>query len=334
MEITRATEIAPQGTLSGAPVPAPRPAPLWRTSGWIGQVLANRKARLGVLMLGIFIVIAIAAPLIAPGDPLAPDYSSTPLAAPSAGHPFGADQQSRDIFRQMVDGTRPTLFIGFSVALVGTALSIIGIVSGYAGGWLDEAISLITNIFLVIPAFPLVIVLASWIQVKNDIPMILVISLTSWAFGARVLRSQALSLRQRDYVQASIISGETHWRIILSEILPNMTSLVVSNFIGLVITAMGSAAGLFFLGLGNIAGEANWFTILYWAQNASALQQGAWWAFAIPGIAIALVVVACALINYGIDEISNPRLRAIKPVSPGRLADKPSGAPSGQVTAP
>ncbi len=232
------------------------------------------------------------------------------MAAPSAAHPFGTDQQSRDIFRQMVEGTRPTLFIGFSVALVGTLLGLIGMVGGYAGGWFDEVISLVTNIFLVIPAFPLVIVISSWIQVKNDIPMILVIGLTSWAFGARVLRSQTLSLRQRDYVQAAIVSGESHWRIILDEILPNMTSLVVSGFIGLVITAMGSAAGLFFLGLGNISGEANWFTILYWAQNASALQQGAWWDFVIPGLAIALVAVACALINYGIDEVSNPRLGA------------------------
>jgi peptide/nickel transport system permease protein len=273
-------------------------------------VLSNRKALVGVSILALLILIAIIAPLIAPGDPLAPDYSSPPMAAPSAAHPFGTDQQSRDIFRQMVNGTRPTLFIGFSVALVGTLLGILGMVGGYAGGWFDEVISLVTNIFLVIPAFPLVIVISSWIQVKNDIPMILVIGLTSWAFGARVLRSQTLSLRQRDYVQAAIVSGESHWRIILSEILPNMISLVVSGFIGLVITAMGSAAGLFFLGLGNIAGEANWFTILYWAQNSSALQQGAWWDFAIPGIAIALVAVACALINYGIDEVSNPRLGA------------------------
>jgi peptide/nickel transport system permease protein len=291
--------------LPSAPQPHERPILL----AWLRQILSNRKALVGVIILLVFVLIAVFARLIAPGDPLTADYTSgPPLSGTSAGHIFGTDQESRDIFRQMVDGTEPVLFIGFSVAIVGTLLSFVGVVGGYAGGWIDEAVSLVTNVFLVIPSFPLVVVLSAWVQVQNDYPMILVISLTSWAFGARVLRSQALSIRQRDFVMAAIVSGESHWRIVLREILPNMISLVVSGFIGLVVTAMGSAAGLFFLGLGNISGEANWFTILYWAQNAQALERGAWWAFAIPGVAIALVVVACSLINYGIDEISNPRL--------------------------
>ena len=115
---------------------------------------------------------------------------------------------------------RPTLIIGFSVRCAGDRPERHGCVGGYAGGWLDDAITLITNIFLVIPAFPLVIVLACWIQVKNDVPMIMVISFTSWAFGARVLRSQTLSLRQRDYVQAAIVTGDSHWRIIVARSCP------------------------------------------------------------------------------------------------------------------
>src|SRR5205085_4567092 len=141
--------------------------------------------------------------------------------------------------------------------------------------------------------------------------IILVISLTGWAAGARVLRSQTLSLRQKEFVQAAVVRGEPGLRIVLREILPNMTSLVVSNFIGTTVFAIGSAAGLVFLGLGNIA-EVSWFSILYQAQNASALQDGAWWSFVPPGLAIALVGTALALVNYGIDEISNPRLRGEK----------------------
>jgi peptide/nickel transport system permease protein len=301
---------------------------------WLGTVLGNRKAALGVAILTFFILVGLVGQLFLPGNPMVPDYSSAPMLGPSAAHPFGTDQESRDVFRQMVAGTLPTLFIGFALAVLATALGVIGVVGGYVGGWVDELLNMVTNIFLVIPAFPLVIVVASWIQVKNDLPAILIIALTSWPWGARVLRSQTLSLRQRDFVQAAIVSGESSWRIILREILPNMISLVVSGLIGLVVVAVGSVAGLAFLGLGNL-NEANWFNILYWAQSASALQQGAWWTFVIPGCAIALIGVACALINYGIDEISNPRLGTVRaerrqPVK----TSMPPVAAAGEATAP
>jgi peptide/nickel transport system permease protein len=319
------------GTPAGVERPAARPTPPWRRlslPSWLDQVLSNRKAALGVAILAFFVLVALVGPFIWPGNPSLPNYSSPPMSPPSAAHWFGTDQQSHDVFLQMIDGTRPTLIVGFSVAILATLLSLVGMIGGYAGGWVDELVTLVTNIFLVIPAFPLIIVLASWIQVKNDAPIILVIALTSWAFGARVLRSQTLTLRRRDYVEAAIVSGESSWRIIFFEILPNMTSLVVSGLIGLVVVGVGSAAGLQFLGLGNLA-EVNWFTILYWAQQASALQQGAWWTFVIPGGAIALVGVACALINYGIDEISNPRLRLAKgTAAPRRSTSAPSMAPA------
>jgi len=246
--------------------------------------------------------------LIWRGNPLAADYSIPPMQGPSAAHWFGTDQQGHDVFLQMVDGTRPTLVVGFTIGIGSTLLSIlIGVSAGYYGGWIDELLSLLMNVVLVIPGLPLVIVLSSWIQVRNDAPIILVITLTGWAWAARVLRSQALSIRQKDYVQAAIVRGESSLRIVLREILPNMISLVVSGFIGTTVAAIGYAASLQFMGFGNLA-EVNWFTILYWAENASALQQGAWWMFMIPGGAIALVGMACALMNYGIDEISNPRL--------------------------
>jgi peptide/nickel transport system permease protein len=143
-----------------------------------------------------------------------------------------------------------------------------------------------------------------------------------------------MSLRQRDFVQAAIVSGESAWRIVLFEILPNMISLVVSQLIGLTMAGLGAAAGLAFLGLGNLD-EANWFTILYWAQNASALQQGAWWTFVIPGSMIALVGMALTLINYGIDEISNPRLakQSIKPRRRIKMPAPAAAPPAGEAIA-
>lgn len=287
-------------------------------------LLTDRKAVLGVAILAFFILVAICGPLIWPGNPMASDYTATPQQPPSAAHWFGTDQQSHDIFLQMVYGTWPSLALGFSIGLAATVLSVlVGMSAGYFGGWVDEILSLITNIALVIPSLPLIIVLASWVQVKNDVPIIAIIALTSWAWGARVLRSQTLSVRRKDFVLASQVSGEAGWRIVLGEVLPNMTSLVVSGFIGTTVFAIGAAAGLYFLGFGNLS-EVNWFTILYWAQNSSALQTGAWWTFVIPGAAIALLGTALSLINFGIDQISNPRLRTEKVKAATRPAMLPT----------
>jgi peptide/nickel transport system permease protein len=301
---------------------------------WLASLLADRKAATGLVILAFFIAVAVMGPLIWRGDPMASDYTATPQQPPSAAHWLGTDQQSHDIFLQMVYGARPSLVLALAIGFCATMLSVlVGMSAGYFGGWVDEILSLVTNIVLVIPSLPLIIVLASWIHVKNDLPIIAIVSLTSWAWGARVLRSQTLSLRQKDFVLAARVSGEPGWRIMLVEILPNMTSLVVSGCIGTAVFALGAAAGLYFLGFGNLA-EVNWFTILYWAQNASALQTGAWWTFVFPGVAIALVGTALSLINFGIDEISNPRLRVekIKPLA--RVKAQPTPVASvGKVTA-
>jgi len=305
-----------EGPGGGAPAPA-APFLVRRTlrlgiPEWLARIARNRKAAVGLGLLAFFILVAIFAPLVWTGDPSASDFTAAPMQAPSAAHWLGTDHLNHDIFLQMINGARPTLALGFAIGLIATALSIlVGMCAGFFGGWVDELLSLLINIFLVIPGLPLIIVLASWIQVKNDIPIIIIISLTAWAGGARVLRSQTLSMRSKDFVQAAIVRGEPGWRIVLREVLPNMTSLVVSGLIGTTVYAIGAAAGLAFLGLGNIS-EVSWFTILYWAQNSGALESGAWWTFVIPGMAIALVGTALALINYGIDEISNPRLRVDK----------------------
>jgi peptide/nickel transport system permease protein len=144
--------------------------------------------------------------------------------------------------------------------------------------------------------------------------VILVLTITSWAWPARVFRSQTLSLREKDFVSASVVSGEGSFRIIFSEILPNMMSLVVSSFFGNVIYAIGADVGLAFLGFENVT-SVSWGTMLYWAQNNSALLQGAWWTFVPPGLCIALVAFATTMMIYAVDEVTNPRLKAEKETS-------------------
>jgi len=315
MQSDLTTEISSELPSAGGAPAAPfmvRRSPRVSLPNWLRLFLSNRKAALGLAILAFFVLVAIVGPLIWRGDPTAADYTIQPQQPPSATHWLGTDQQSHDIFLEMVDGTRPALILGFSIGTLATAIAVlIGMGAGYAGGWIDEVLMFFTNVVLVTPSLPLIIALASFVQVKNDIPIVLIISLTGWAWGARVLRSQTLAMRKKDFIQAAVVRGEPWWRIVLHDILPNMTSLVMSGFIGTTIFAIGSAAGLVFLGYGNLA-ETSWFTILYWAQNSNAVQDGAWWLFLPPGLAIGLVGVACALINYGIDEVSNPRLRVDK----------------------
>lgn len=181
-------------------------------------------------------------------------------------------------------------------------------VSGFLGGFVDEALQMLTNIFLVIPALPLMIVLAAYLPFRGEGPIIFVITITGWAWGTRVLRAQTLSLRKADFVHSALLAGERPWSVVMREILPNMLSLVVANFLYSVLYAILSEAALEFLGLGNV-NITSWGTMLYWAQNDQALLTGAWWWILPPGLAIALVGASLALINYAVDEVTNPRLR-------------------------
>jgi peptide/nickel transport system permease protein len=230
--------------------------------------------------------------------------------APSADFILGTSTQGQDIFAQVVHGTRTSMTVGF---LTGTVIIIIaialGVTAGYIGGWLDELLSLITNVFLILPGLPLIIVVAGWLDRPGPFTVVLVLSLTSWAYGARVLRAQTLTLRNSEFVVAARVVGEPSWRIIIFEILPNMTSLIVSSWIGAVLFAILAEAGLEFIGLGD-ANAVTWGTTLYWAQNNQALLRGDWWTFVPPGLCIALVGFSLTLINFGIDEITNPRLRS------------------------
>ena len=275
-------------------------------------LLSQRKALFGVVILAIFLLVAIFAPLIAPGDPTRfVDRQNQP---PSVKHWLGTTGQGQDVFAQVVIGSRVSLLVGFTVGFLITILGLaIGMTAGYLGGFADGLLNVFTNVFLIIPALPLLITLASFLP-PGIVTVTLVLTLTSWAWPARVFRSQTLSLREKDFVSASVVSGESTFRIIFSEILPNMMSLVVSSFFGNVIYAIGADVGLAFLGFENVT-TVSWGTMLYWAQNNSALLQGAWWTFVPPGLCVALVAFGTTMLIYAVDEITNPRLKTEQEIS-------------------
>lgn len=298
------------------------------------RLARSKKMIIGVVLLGIFVLLAIIGPIIAPQDPTAlgpltgpPVAGSTvPSQLPGGQHWLGQTNIGGDILSQLLAGTRPTVIVAFLAGAIATVLSIlIGIAAGFVGGVVDEVLSLLANVFLVIPALPLLIAIGAFLgpdRTGNPIVVSLIIALTGWAWGARVLRAQALSIRSRDFVEAARISGESRWRIILAEIMPNLTAVIASSFLFTTIYAIATYVGLGFLTVVSAGSDYNWGTMLFDATSSSAVESGYWWWYIPPGIAIALLGTSLALINFGVDEYINPRLRV---ENSGRKARKTIG---------
>jgi peptide/nickel transport system permease protein len=274
----------------------------------VGRLLVNGKVTAGLVVLGVLGVVALFGGSLAPYDPS--KRSSDILQAPSLKHWFGTTHIGQDIFSQVLIGTRSVMFVGLAAGLVATVIGVlIGVTSGYLSGMAAEGLSAMSNVFIVIPALPLIIIITNVVPNSGDWTIALVIGFTSWAWGARLLRAQTLSLRRRDFVEAARATGESTWRIIGFEILPNLTAIIASSFIGTVMFAVATEIALAFVGVSGIS-EWNWGEILFWAQGQQALPQGAWWWFVPAGLCIALLGTALSLVNFGIDEFVNPRLRA------------------------
>jgi peptide/nickel transport system permease protein len=271
-------------------------------------MFGNRKSAAGLIILGVFTLVAIAAPLVAPYDPTAQNLSET-LQPPSFTHLMGTTHIGEDIFSQIVYGTRGVLVVGFLATIIATAVAIlVGVTAGYLRGWRSESLSALSNVFLVIPGLPLMIIIAS--QFENPPLLVIagVLGLTGWAWGARVLRAQTMSLRNRDFIQAARANGEPLHRIILVEMLPNLMAIIASSFVGTMTAAVLGLTTLAYIGVIPVS-NLNWGTILFWAQQNSAFPYYWWW-YVPAGLCIALVGVGLALINFGIDEYVNPRLRS------------------------
>jgi oligopeptide/dipeptide ABC transporter ATP-binding protein len=277
---------------------------LWRA------ISRNRKAVAGVLLLVVFVVLSIFPGQIAPYSPTAENF---PVAlGPSWHHLLGTTAYGQDIFSQLVWGTRLSLVIALAVGAIATLLAVlVGVSAGYLGGATDGFLSLATDVLLVLPIFPLIIVIAAYEKNAGLLTLVVVLGVLGWSYGARQLRSQTLSLRRRDFLESARVRGERKSYMILHEILPTMTSLIVATFLGAALYAVLTAAGLQFIGLGD-PNSQSWGTMLYWAQNNEALFSGMpLWAIA-PGVCIALLGASFALLNYAFDEISSPALRVRK----------------------
>jgi len=284
---------------------------IWRA------VRRNRKATAGAILLLFFCFLALFPGLIAHDSPTAEIYGRS--MGVSSAHLLGTTAYGQDLFAQVVWGTRQVMIIAFGAGLAATAIAaIIGVTAAYVGGATDGVLNLITDVLLVIPLFPLLIVIAAYVQSSGTLVLITVLTLTGWSYTARQLRSQALSVRHRDFLEAAKVRGERAVYVVCVEILPTMTSLLVAAFLTNALYAVLFASSLQFIGLGD-PNATSWGTMLYWAENNEALQTGQYlWAVA-PGVCIAALGAAFALLNYAFDEIGNPALRPVRKIRSKRV---------------
>ncbi len=306
--------------------PTTMPPPRRRRGGGLLRTLVrNPKALTGLIIFLLFTVFAAVPQLFTSvRDPNRLAFA--PSVPPSGEHLLGTTALGQDIWAQLVYGTRQSLVIAVVAGLFATVLSVlVGVSAAYLGGIADEILSMLTNIFLILPTFPLIIILATYAGKGTLTVILVVLVLTGWSYGANQLRAQALSLRNRDFLESARVRGERRSYIIVFEVLPTMTSLIVANFLGAALYSVLTAAGLQFLGLGD-PNSISWGTMLYWSQNQQALQSGMpLWSIA-PGLCVALLGVSFALLNYAFDEISNPALRPVRKTKVRRVSARRTAA--------
>jgi len=267
----------------------------------------NGKVKAGTAVLFFLLLLAAAGPVLTPYQPL--KYTGEPSLPPSPRHPLGTNMFGYDVFSQTVYGLRSSILVGFLGGAIATLIGVlIGFVAGYKGGLVDEGLMVLTNILLVIPTLALLIVIAAYLPYRGIVVESVIIGLTSWPWTARAVRAQTLALRQRDFVLVARMSGESPLAIILGEIAPNMLSYIFMVFILQFGGAILNAVGLDFIGLGPTRGVSLGI-ILQQAVLWNAIQLGLWWWAIPPGLVIALLLTSLYMVNTGLDEVFNPRLR-------------------------
>ena len=269
--------------------------------------LRNNKLRIGLSVLVLFIFLTLVGPKLTPYDPT--DFVGPPGQSPSAQYWFGTTTFGEDVFTQFVYGLAPTFLVGIVGGGLGTLLGmIIGFAAGYRGGILDEALNVLTNVVLTIPVLALLIVLSAYVKVRGVFIESVFIGFTSWPWAARAIRSQTFTLRNRDFIDLAKLNGMGSIKIIFTEIAPNMASYLFMTFILMFGGAILTAATLDFLGLGPTQGVSLGM-MMNLAVLWSALTLGMWWWFIPPGIGITAIVGGLYVMNVGLDEVFNPKLR-------------------------
>lgn len=288
-----------------------------RRFAFVALLVRNPKAAIGLGILGVIVGATLLAPLLT--SHAGNEAGEATSQHPSLRYPFGTTDQGYNVFSQVLYGGRISLLVALVAAVISLVISVtLGLLAAFKGGIVDDMINTVTNVFLVIPQLPLLLVVASFLPTTGIWVMALVLGFTGWPLETRILRSQALGLRGRDFMNAARAAGESTPRIIFAELLPNMVSRIAAGFVFVFWSAMMLEAVLEFLGFGD-ANKVSWGTILYWAQNNSTLAQGEWWHFVFPGLAISLTIFSLTLVNFGIDEVSDPRLRRRRGRKRGRL---------------
>ena len=268
------------------------------------------KAKVGGGILVIFVLLAILGPTLAPLNPNATINLANQPLPPTVHHLLGTAYDGGDVLSQLLYGLRGTVELGVITATIASILSVgIGVSAGFLGGITDELLGLLMNVFIVLPALPLLIIVLGFLPRSDGVlPTAIVLSALGWAWGARVIRAQTLTLRGRDFIAAARETGESTRRIIVFELLPNEVSLIAANFVGIFLYAILTSVALAFIGLVNVS---SWSlgVMLYWAQSEGGFSSGAWWWYLPPGLVAALLGMSLVLLNFGLDELGNPRLR-------------------------
>lgn len=270
----------------------------------------NPKMIVGTVIIVLFLLLTIIGPSFVRSDPF--EYVN-PMGPekPSKEYLFGTTMFGQDVFAQFVHGLRATFLVGLLGGGIGTLIGIVlGFTAGYQGGWVDEIINVLTNIVLVIPTFAVLLIVSAYLEVRSIFTQSLLIGLTAWPWAARAIRAQTFSLRTRDFVDLAKMSGMRQSKIIFSEIAPNMMSYLMMTFILQFGGAILNAATLDFIGLGP-TNTMSLGLMMQYAVNWGALQLGMWWWFIPPGLGITLIVGALYIMNAGLDEVFNPKLREL-----------------------
>lgn len=273
-------------------------------------IYRNKRAFVGFLILLGFLLMATVGPEVVHLDPSY--HYEKRFQPPSLKHPLGTDYAGRDVFAQVVHGSRDVLFIAFLTALFTVLIAItIGIVSGLQGGLVDALLMLITNAVLTVPSFPVMIIFAAVFKVRNPVSLALLLSLWAWGGLARAIRSQILSLKEREFIEAARVLDLGLMHIVRSELLPNVMPFVVINFLTIMRNAITASVGLMLLGLIPFS-AANWGMMLNLATRQSGaiyIPQGIYYVMA-PMVAITLFQLGAVFFAHGLDEVLNPRLRS------------------------